>query len=206
MIKNIVFDIGGVILHWNLNEMMSYFTSSEEDKKFIVDNIYNSPEWAIDGLIDIGYITQDDFVRNIQERTNHAKDELVADFIYNYYKLFHIKEDVVDIIKTLKDKGYNVYILSNINKYVVDRINAEELLKIVDGYVLSYEVHEIKPHEPIYKELLNKYSLIPSETLFIDDMDANIETANKLGINGKTVERNKTEDIIDVLKNFNILD
>ena len=205
MIKNIVFDIGGVILHWNLGEMINAFTSIDEEKAFIKEYIYNSPEWAIDGLIDIGYITQEDFVKNVQERTNHKYDKLTLDFILNYYKLFHIKEDVVDIIKKLKSNGYNVYILSNINKYVTDRIGIDKLLNIVDGAVLSYLIHEIKPGEEIYKYLLNEYNLNPGETIFIDDMKNNIDTANKLGIIGKKVERNSTKDIIDVLNEFDLL-
>ena len=206
MIKNVVFDIGGVILYWNIDEMIDAFTNVDDEKEFIKKYIYDSPEWTKEGLIDIGYITQDDFVKNVQERTNHKYDKLAENFILNYYKLFHIKEDVVDIMKKLKTNGYNVYILSNINKYVTDRIGIDELLSDVDGAVLSYLIHEIKPGEEIYKYLLKKYDLNPSETMFIDDMQANIDTANKLGILGKKVERNSTEDIIDVLNELDLLD
>lgn len=206
MIKNIIFDIGGVILHWDLNEMINYFTSDEEEKKFISDNIYDTPEWRKEGLIDIGYISQYDFIKIIQDRTNHIKDELVEKFILGYYKLFYINEEVINLIKVLKDKGYKVYVLSNINKYVEDRINAKRFLNIIDGYVLSYQVHQIKPNDSIYNTLINKYKLNPNESLFIDDIEENTKAANKLGIKGRAVKRNSYKDIINVLKEYKILD
>ena len=143
MIKNIIFDIGGVILKWDLDEMLDYFANNEEEKIFIRDNIFYTQEWAIGGEIDIGYITQYDFVKRIQKKTNHINDKLVENFILGYYKLLKIKEEVIKLIKDLKERGYSVYILSNINDYIVEKANLNSFLDIVDGYILSYQVHEI---------------------------------------------------------------
>ena len=203
--KNIIFDIGGVILNWDLDEMYNYFTDKEEEKQFIYENIFDSDEWIKGGLIDLGIISQYDFVDRIKEKTNHTNDKLVEDFILYYYKTLHVKEEVVNLISDLKDKGYNVYVLSNINDYIIDKTGAKRFLDLTDGYVLSYQVNAIKPNEEIYKILIDKYNLNPNESLFIDDIDKNIETANKLGIKGRKVIKNSYEDIINVLKEYKVL-
>ena len=137
--------------------MIDYFTKNKEEKKFIYDNIFDSDEWCKGGLLDKGLISQYDFMNIIKDKTNHIKDDLVEKFILEYYKLYYVKEDVINIMKLLKEKGYKVYVLSNINDYIVDKINAKEFLDIIDGYVLSYQVNEIKPYDSIYNILLNKY-------------------------------------------------
>lgn len=205
MISNIIFDIGGVILHWDIDEMINYFTNEEQEKEFIYNNIYDTDEWCKGGLLDKGVISQYDFIKIIQDKTKHINDSLVEKFILEYYKLYYVKNDVVNLMKLLKEKGYKVYVLSNINDYVVDKIDAKSFLDVIDGYVLSYQVKEIKPYDSIYSILLNKYKLNPRESLFIDDSFENIKTANRLGINGRVVEKNSTEDIIRILKEYKIL-
>ncbi len=206
MIENVIFDIGGVILDWDLEYMLDEFAKTEEERKFIRDNIFYTDEWALKGLIDIGYISQYDFISNVQERTGHVNDEFVSNFILNYYKTFHIKEDVVSLMKELRNKGIKVYVLSNINDYIHNKINADSFLNETDGYVLSYQVHTIKPDEDIYKILIDKYNLDPSKSLFIDDVDANILSAHKLGIKGRGVIKNSYEDILNVLKEYGVLE
>ena len=205
MIENIVFDIGGVILDWDIEYILDTFASNDLEKNFICDNIFNSPEWALEGLIDIGYISQYDFIKNVCDRTNHVNDSLVEKVILNYYQTFHIKEDVISLMKDLKNMGYKVYILSNINDYICEKMNIRNILKDIDGYVLSYEVHEIKPNAAIYKILLDKYNLEASKTLFLDDVEKNILTANKLGIQGRKVIKNSSIDIFNVLKEYRVL-
>lgn len=74
--------------------MLNYFTDKEEEQKFIYDNIFNSEEWVKGGLIDLGAISQYDFVSRIKEKTNHINDKLVEDVILNYYKTLHVKKEV----------------------------------------------------------------------------------------------------------------
>lgn len=59
MIKNIIFDIGNVILNFNIKEVLQKFTSNKIEQKFILKNIINSPEWLGNALIDTGYISRD---------------------------------------------------------------------------------------------------------------------------------------------------
>ncbi len=205
MIKNIIFDIGNVILNFNLNEVLEKFTSNKDDQQFILDNIINSPEWLENALIDTGYISRDDAIKIVQDRTNHHKDKLIFDFWNTYNDFTKVDIRVLDLIKKLKDNNYKIYLLSNINPYTYDFVEKSGLFSLVDGYVLSYKEHKVKPFISIYKTLIERYNLIPSESIFIDDNERNINTGVSLGLISKKVEPDNYMSIINVLKDLNIL-
>lgn len=200
MIKNIVFDIGNVILNFDYMKVISEYTDSIEEKKFILDNIMNSPEWLGYSLIDTGFITKEEAIQIVQDRTNHINDNLVRNFWNNYNNYAFVDKRVLNLIERLKNKGYKVYLLSNMNEYTFNKVKASNLFNIVDGYVLSYLVHQVKPYISIYKTLINKYNLRVSECLFIDDNEKNIDTANSLGMIGRLVKPDNYEDIEYILK------
>lgn len=204
MIKNIIFDIGNVILNFNLSYILPKFTENEEEQKFIMENIINSPEWLGYALIDTGYLTKADAIEIVKDRTNHQKDELIDNFWNHYIEYSFVDTKVLELIQKLKENNYKIYLLSNINQYVYNFIKPSGLFELVDGYVLSHQVHKIKPHEDIYKTLIEKYNLIPSESLFIDDNKANVDTANKIGLIGKQVIPDNYSSLIEVLKQNNI--
>lgn len=204
MIKNIIFDIGNVILNFDLSVILPKFTENKNEQKFIIQNIINSPEWLGYGLIDTGYITKEDAISIVQDRTNHINDDLIYRFWNKYNEYATVNTEILNLIKSLKNKGYNIYLLSNINLHTFDAIEPSGIFEIVDGYVLSYKEHQIKPYESIYKTLINRYALNVKESLFIDDNIRNIETANKLGILGKKVKPDNYESVIKLLKDYDI--
>ena len=104
----------------------------------------------------------------------------------------------------MKVNNYKIYLLSNINPYTHDFVKTSGLFDLVDGYVLSYLEHQIKPYESIYNTLINRYKLISKECLFIDDREDNIITANRLGILGGKVEPDNYNSIINLLEQYNI--
>ena len=97
-----------------------------------------------------------------------------------------------------------LYLLSNINPYTHEKVKKSNLFELVDGYILSYEVHKIKPYEGIYYELKNNYNLEFEECLFIDDNINNIQTATKLGIKPGKVNPDDYDSIVEILKKYNI--
>ena len=205
MIKNIIFDIGNVILNFNYERVLNSYTSNKKDQDFIKKNIYNSPEWLGNSILDIGYITKDEAIKKVQERTNHTNDKLIYDFWKKCNKYAYIDKNVLEIITKLNEKGYKIYLLSNINEDMHNHIKNNKLFKIVDGYILSYLEHKIKPHEDIYKTLIKKYNINPKESIFIDDNKNNIETANKLDFIAAKVEPDNYKDIIKISNNLNII-
>ena len=204
MIKNVIFDIGNVIAYINYMETIEKLIE-EKDRRFIIDNVLNSPEWNDQDTLDIGYYSMDDFISIIGDRTNNVNDDLIRYYMYEHYKYLIVNDKVLDLIKELKEKNYNVYILSNLNKEAHEVYLKTNLFDLVDGYVLSYKEHQIKPHTGIYKTLINRYNLIPEESIFIDDKLENCETAKSLGIDYINVKPNDYNDLEKQLKERGII-
>ena len=204
MIKNIIFDIGNVVLDFNLLNVLSSFTENKEEQEFILNNIINSPEWLGYALIDTGYIRREDAIEIVKDRTNHTNDKLISDFWNTYNDYATVNENVITLIKELKANNYRVYLLSNINPYTYDFVKPSGLFDIIDGCVLSYLEHKVKPYESIYNVLINRYNLIAEECLFVDDKEDNVITANKIGMLGEKAEPDDYNSIINLLKQYNI--
>lgn len=205
IIKNIIFDIGNVILNFNVDDVLQKFTSDRNEQKFILDNIINSPEWLGNALIDTGYITRENAIEIVKDRTNHVYDNLITDFWYNYNNFAKVDENVLNLIKKLKNNNYKIYLLSNINPYTYEFVEKSGLFELVDGYVLSYQEHKVKPFLSIYMTLLERYTLIPSESVFIDDNQNNITTGNSLGIISKKVEPDNYDSIVNIINELNLM-
>ena len=201
--KNIIFDFGGIILTVKMKEIVKKFTDSKEKQEFILNNVVNSPEWIEYGLIDTGYITKEDFINLVNDRTNNIHKDLVEDFINNYINHVYVDDKIIELIKDLKEQGYKIYLLSNTQKYSYEKF-IKDIEYLFDGITLSFKEHLLKPYNAIYERLIDKYNLVPEESLFIDDREDNISTANKYGIKGRKVERNSIEDIKKVLQEYNI--
>ena len=198
MVKNIVFDIGDVILNFDFNRVVDKYTSDPQDKEFILNNILNTKEWQGFTLIDKGYLTIDEAINIVLKNTNHKKDELITKVFKHYFLYSHFNEQVLDLIKRLKTR-YKIYLLSNINEYTFNFIKDSGLFERVDGYILSFQVHQVKPEEEIYKNLIHKYNIKAYESLFIDDTQDNIITAKNLGFEAIHVLPNNYEDLINKL-------
>lgn len=203
MIKNIIFDFGNVIVKFNEYNLVSEFTDNEEIKQFLIKEVINSDEWVGKGMLDLGLLSLQEVADRINKKTNNIYKDVVNNFLLGFSNKLVINDNILDIIKNLKEKGYNTYILSNTNKVTFDLFR-DKLEPLFDGLVLSYEINKIKPYEEIYNYLLNTYNLNPNESLFIDDREENIKTANKLGINGRFVNKDDTNDILKVLKEYNV--
>lgn len=204
MIKNIIFDIGNVILDYNDERIVRCFTDDPKEQEILLEKILRSPEWLINGLIDTGYITREEMKDIIRDRTNHKYDELINRFMNHTFDYAKISFEVMDILKKLKEKGYNLYLLSNCSPPMYAFLAPSGLFEIVDGYVLSYRVHQIKPYEGIYKTLMKKYNLDPINCLFIDDRDENCQTAKKLGMKAELVKKNDYRSVENALNRRNI--
>ena len=199
MIKNIIFDIGNVIAYIDYMQSVNELIP-EEDRKFIIDNVLHAPEWTAEDTLDMGYYSLDDFISIVGDRTNNTKDDLIKYYMYEHYKYLIVSDKVLDLIKELKEKNYNVYILSNLNDMAYNIYKENGVFDNVDGCVFSFMEHHIKPHQTIYKTLINRYNLVPEESIFIDDRLENCEAAKTLGIDYINVKQNDYNDLINKLE------
>ena len=203
MIKNIIFDLGNIIINYNQDKIINNFTIDEDEKIFIKEKIFKSPEWK---LLDLGQITNNAAIEEIQKRNDIKYNKLINIFLHEWYKTQPINKDIVEIAKKLKERNYNIYVLSNMAKETYEYFKNIDFFKVCNGIVISSYENVKKPDERIFNTLLTRYKLNPKECLFIDDDDTNksYETANKIGILGRKVEPNDKQDIIKLLKEFDI--
>lgn len=203
MIKNIIFDLGNVIINYNQKKIINNFTEKEEEMKYIYDEIFHAPEW---NLMDLGDITNDKAIEIINKRNESKYETLTQDFLHEWYKKQSINRDIVEIAKTLKNNGYSLFVLSNMANQTYEYFKNDEFFKLCTGIVISAQEHIKKPDEKVYRLLLDRYNLNAEECLFIDDDDSgkNYETANKIGIKGRRIIPNEAEDVKKLLLEFNV--
>lgn len=198
MYKNIIFDIGNVLLSFNPKEYLRQ-KIGEQKLEEIYKAIFESEEWV---MLDRGTITEEEAVKNIIQRNNLYATEIELAFT-DWYGLLKPIEETVEILKNLKNNNYKVFYLSNFHDLAFKEVNKRNsFFKVFDGGVVSYEEKLIKPEEAIYNLILDKYNLIAAESIFIDDTIANIEGAKKLNI--KTLLFETPEKLRQDLKQLNI--
>ena len=203
MIKNIIFDLGNVIINYNQKKIINNFTEKEEEIKYIYDEIFHAPEWT---LMDLGDITNDEAIEIINKRNKFKYEKLTQEFLHEWHKKQPINRDIVEIAKILKNNGYNLFVLSNMANQTYEYFKNDEFFSLCTGIVISAHEHVKKPDEKVYRLLLNRYNLNAEECLFIDDDDSgkNYETANKIGIKGRRIMPNQAEDVKKLLLEFNV--
>lgn len=204
MIKNIIFDLGNVIINYNQEQIISNFSKNKEESIFIKEKIFNSQEWQ---LLDLGKINNDEAIVRIKEKNDKKYIKLIEVFLHEWYKGQQINKDIVGIAKQLKKSNYNIYVLSNMAKETFEYFKSIDFFKLCDGIVISADENIKKPDERIFTLLLDRYNLKAEECLFIDDDDTNRSyiSANKLGICGRKVIPNNYNDILSLLKEYNVL-
>ncbi len=203
MIKNIIFDLGNVIISYDQPKIISYFTDKEEEVKYIYDEIFDAPEWI---LMDFGNITNSEAIDVINKRNSFKYEKLTKDFLNEWYKKQPINEGIVEIAKKLKNNGYNLFVLSNMANLTYEYIKSNEFFSLCTGIVISAQEHLKKPDEKVYRLLLDRYNLNAEECLFIDDdlSGENYKTANSIGIKGRRIIPNEAEDVRKLLLEYEV--
>ena len=198
MLKNIVFDIGNVILKFDpLNYLLKEFDSID-DINFLYEKVFKSKEWTD---LDRGIITNKEGAERLSTRENIPFEEVLK-ILENWPKTALIPiESTLEFIKHLKNSGrYKLYLLSNFPKEGFSYVEKNHaFIKYFDGKIISSDYLQLKPEREIYESLLNEFKLIGEETVFIDDRKENIDGAQALGISG--IWYRDSNDLLDI---FNI--
>jgi len=185
-----LFDLGGVFFDWDPDHFYKNVFENIEEREFFLVEVCND-QWNV----------QQDAGRSIAE----AELELIPKFphyekeIKMYYKnhrkmIRGVFEESVDILKKLKDKNYECYVLSNWSAETFDGMTDDYLfLKLFDGLLISGEDKLMKPDSAIYELAKNRFNLNPKETVFIDDKQENIKAAK--GLDFKTIHLTDPKNI-----------
>ena len=182
--KNIVFDIGSVLIGYRWKEMCLDAGWEEEKAEKIGRGFFSSPLWPD---FDAGLITTDEMIASVVKQYPDLAED--ARWFIRSGKVMTVERPKIwELIRKLKGTGYGIYVLSNYSEELFT-LHTKDLpfWELVDGGVISYEIRQIKPNPPIYRHLFEKYQLTAQDCLFFDDRPENTEGARKLGMQAVTV-------------------
>ncbi|MBR2207508.1 MAG: HAD family phosphatase [Synergistaceae bacterium] len=182
MINTVIFDIGNVLVDFDWDGFMSRQFPSADEKLIakLDEDVWGSGRWD---RLDAGDAPEKVF-KSIVDYDPEHESELRRIFV-NVGETLRKRAATPVWLKELKSRGYRLLYLSNYSHYVMNA-NPEVLdfLPLLEGGVFSCDVKLIKPDPKIYETLAKKYNLVPSECVFIDDLEKNIKGAKNFGFHG----------------------
>lgn len=187
-VKNLIFDLGGVILDLSIPHTLDAFAALSGSERSVIDKLYSSaPEFL---TYETGHLSDAAFRAFMNSHCASPHTDETIDACWNGM-LRGLPKKKLDLILSLKDK-YNVYLLSNTNAIHLRYINEVMLpavpgaLPALDDYFhrayYSHIMKKRKPNADIFEAVLADSNLTAHETLFLDDNHDNIVGAGKLGI------------------------
>ncbi|PWJ69386.1 putative hydrolase of the HAD superfamily [Ruminococcaceae bacterium R-25] len=196
MIKNVVLDMGNVLLDFRPEYVMDQFCSSEEEKDVIRRELFEGPEWP---LGDRGDIKDKDRFDLVKVRVPEKYHEALKNCALHWDICMDPLDGAKEFCEKVKEKGYKIFVLSNASDLFYVYFPKFLPLDFFDGVFVSSDYLMLKPDVEIYKTFLDKYGLKGEECLFIDDRQDNIEGAGKAGLNTFRFEGDY-EKVLDQLK------
>ncbi len=180
-LRNVIFDFGKVLIDFRPDEITAHYVSDPTDAKLIKEAIFDSPSWE---RLDAGTIENEAFVAECKSKVPERLWEGVEQVYCNWIRHLPEIEGINELIRSLKADGIRVYLLSNISAYFAAHADLYPILSEMDGCVFSGVIKMFKPNADIFSYILEKFSLDPHETVFVDDRIDNIATACSFGIDG----------------------
>lgn len=182
MIKNIVFDVGMVLVDFKWRRVMEDVGCTPEEIEVISAVMVNGPMW---NELDRGVMEEEDVIDMMVAQLPGLEDKARA-FWDNIHLTIEAFSYAKDWVKGLKEQGYHTYLLTNYPRSLYKN-TAEQcftFLPYIDDVLVSSHEKMTKPDKEIYVRLLEKFGLKAEETVFIDDRLVNIQGAESVGITG----------------------
>ena len=182
MYKNIIFDLGGVMVDFDPKTyLVDRFCNAEVEEQ-VSQLTFESEEWK---LLDAGLITRSEAnLRMLARAKEYGRAFEVQGVLDDWMHILRPRRRMQELVRKLKSRGYCVYYLSNIPEDVLDFLTERDLKGLFDGGVASCDVHLLKPEPEIFTTLMQTCNLAYDETIFVDDTKANAQAAYNLGITG----------------------
>lgn len=198
MIKNLIFDFGGVI--YDINHQLSKLAF----EKLGVSNFEQLYSHEIQDQLfeefEKGRVSETEFRTAIRRYLNLDIKDLDLDRAWCAL-LIGVQKEKIDLLQELS-RNYQLYLLSNTTsihyRHFIEEVNAfGDFLSLFEGVYLSHETGMRKPDQEFYLKLINDHKLKAEECLFIDDLAVNIKAAQELGIPSYYLQN---ESILDLFK------
>lgn len=181
MIKNIVFDMGNVIIRWDPKHIVNQYTNDKDEQRMFLKEVFGSREWL---AYDEGTMSKQEVQDGICSRLNAKYHQQACDMVSYWYRDCPPIKEMEPIIKELKDKGYSIYLLSNTNTSFDEYKDTIPVFMYFDGFYISANYKLVKPSKEIFEDFSRRFDVSLSECVFIDDIPINVEGAIAAGMEG----------------------
>lgn len=200
MIKNLIFDLGNVLIKYRPAEfLVREGITDPEAHALLMKEIFSSDEWneADAGIVSLQEV-EERCLKRIPKEYHSVAHKLITDWVHPMEPI----PGMGDLIERRKAEGMGVYVLTNAPSNVHNYFGEVPGNECADGLVVSADIKMTKPNADIFEYLLNKFGLVANECLFIDDLKANTDGAEAVGIHGYTFDGDtkKLDEYITELK------
>lgn len=176
MIRAALFDIGNVILPFDFAPALARLRARSR--------VHEPAAWQqIDALkhdYEGGQMDRAAFIAGVRHHVGFAGSD--DDFVAIWTDIFAANPPMDGLIERLHSGGLPLYLLSNTSDIHVDAFRSRyPIFGRFDGAVYSYEERLMKPDEKIFRQAIDRFSLRPDETIYLDDLQSNVAAARALG-------------------------
>jgi putative hydrolase of the HAD superfamily len=181
IVRNVIFDLGGVVLDWNPDRIVARAQPQAELQSAFKEALFGHSDWR---LFDRGGLTESELLDRLVERLGRTRQQ-VREILDTVRHSLVEKTDTVQLIRSLQNRAVPLYCLSNMPVDVWAYLQVHHgFWDAFKGIVISGEVKMMKPEPEVFLHLLDTYGLRAEESVFIDDLPVNIEAARKIGLHG----------------------
>ena len=201
MIKNIIFDMGNVLIYFDRDYFLDAAgVTDPKDRQLLMREVYLSLEWS---RMDRGSLTENEATEIFLSRVPERLHEKVKTLVGEWDRPILPVPGMADLIGELKTNGYGIYLLSNASLRQHEYWPRVPGCELFDGALVSADVKLVKPQTEIYALLCDKFSIKPEESIFVDDSTPNVEAAFFFGMNG-VVFHNDVDELRNKLRDFGV--
>lgn len=179
MIKNVILDMGGVLLSFEPQIPLDAFCKTQEQKKIIQRELFESPFWH---EADAGRIKDADLFERIKPNVAPEHHDALKQCCDHWDICMQPIQGAREFCRSLKAADFGVYVLSNASDKFYEYFGKFLPLDFFDGVIVSSDIKLMKPDHEIFRYVMEKYELRKEECLFIDDSIANVDSARAFGM------------------------
>ena len=179
LVRNVVFDMGGVVLEWNPEKILADFYTKAPLRSTLRHALFLHPDWR---AFNRGEMEETDLLQRVALRSERPLAELTG-LLDSMRESLATKPATLELLRSLQRRGIPLYCLSDMPAGVYLYLRQRhDFWDAFSGIVISAQVRLLKPEPAIYRHLLTHHGLEAARTVFIDDLPGNVEGARACGM------------------------
>jgi putative hydrolase of the HAD superfamily len=177
-VRNVIMDLGGVMLEWNPDHLLMPFQPEPQLRRQLRADVFGDA-WR---MFDRGQLTETELLGRLEICTGQTRDTVTA-IVEAARGCLREKPETVKLVRMLRQRGLNLYCLSNMPSPFYEHLRRRhDFWDVFHGVVVSGEIQMMKPEPEIYLHLLERFGLRAQESVFVDDLQVNVDAAKAVGL------------------------